>query len=89
MLWLLRGARMNRAWAPNYLGRWLFSQDKLWITADGRCLKVSKMQRGHVLNTLLMLERCSADLSEEGALPFGVELQATPLYTAMYARILE
>lgn len=78
---------MNESWAPNYLGKWLFQQSKLWITAAGEAKQIRTMDREHALNTLLMLERVQSDLRDERALPYGVKLQDTPLYKALHKRV--
>lgn len=78
---------MNRSWAPGYLGKWLFAQNRLWITAAGEAVTIRTMDRTHALNTLLMLERVEGDLRSEGALRMGQELQDTPLYAALYKRV--
>jgi hypothetical protein len=73
---------MNRSWAPDYLIRWYFDQDEFWVTAEGDKVLIDKMGSGHVLNTLLFLERVSNDIETDGY------IQDTVLYRALYRRLL-
>ena len=77
---------MNRDWAPDYLVRWLFEQDDVWITASRRLVFVASMEREHLLNTLLMLERVANSI--EVHLPVATRVQDTVLYNTMRRRVL-
>lgn len=75
---------VQRAWAPDYLVRAIFDQDRFWITAAGEWKVVAAMAPDHALNTLLFLERVDHDL------PIPAEsLQHTALYKALYQRVKE
>lgn len=63
-----------------HLTRALFNQGKVWVTAKSEILQVAEMTPQHCFNTLLMLERMD-DLPVEN-------LQSTPLYAALYDRVL-
>lgn len=66
----------------DYLLKWLFSQNEVWITATGESKRVDEMDLDHCLNTLLMMERVADDL------PFESDaLQEKALYKALYARV--
>lgn len=72
----------NRSFGGDYLLKWLFNQDEVWITAAGEEKRVEEMDLDHALNTLLMMERVVEDF------PFPRdELQDKPLYKALYGRV--
>lgn len=64
----------------SHLTKALFGQDKVWVTAQSDVRQIAEMSPQHCLNTLLMIERMDD-------LPID-DLHATPLYAALYDRVL-